>query len=92
MNPEQYERKLLKADGSVTDYPPKGKTYTLEEMQTAVGGYIEIVHVGRRHLMVVNEEGKLNGLPVNKKATELYNNPNDEIVGDALVCSNQDID
>ena len=92
MNPKQYERKLLKADGSVTDYPPKGKTYTLEQMQAAVGGYIQIVPVGRLHLMVINEEGKLHGLPRNDKATELYNNPNDEIVGDALVCSNQDID
>lgn len=94
MNPKPYERKILKADGTIVDYPPAGKQYTLEELQQAVGGYIEIVHVGRSHLMVVNEEGKLTGLPFNPLATELYGaDPSwDHIVGDALVCRDGDID
>lgn len=90
---KQYERKLIKADGTIVDYPPAGKTYTLEEMQKAVGGYIEIVHAGRSQtLIVLNEEGKLQGLPVNNKATELYGNPNDVVVGDVLVCRDGDIE
>lgn len=65
---------------------------TLEDMQAAVGGYIE--HVGvhvtiddvlYKHL-IVNEEGKLDGLPVNVKATEIVNfiGIADIIVGDAI--------
>ena len=91
MDPQDYVHKLLKPDGSVEDYPPAGKTYTLEELQKAVGGYIEIVHPGDgRYLMVVNEEGKLHGLPPNPRATALYER--DHIVGNALVCRNGDID
>lgn len=37
---------------------------TLEALQGLVGGYIETVPVGKA-LMLVNEEGKLRGLPVN---------------------------
>ena len=87
---KQYERKIIKADGAVVDYPPQGRGYTLEELQKAVGGYFELVHVGS-HLMVVNEEGKPKGLPFNLLASELYGNPDDLIVGDVLVCRDKDI-
>mgnify|MGYP001576913111 CR=1 FL=1 len=89
-------RRLIKPDGSVEPYPPKGKTYTLEELQKAVGGYIEILHPpDRALLMVINEEGKLQGLPPNEAATRLMGDrllPGDYIVGNALVCWNKDID
>ena len=36
--------KLIKTDGSVTNYPPaNGKKYTLKELQAAVGGLITFV-------------------------------------------------
>lgn len=38
---------------------------TLEALQEAVGGYIETVPVMTDTLMIVNEEGKLRGLPHN---------------------------
>ena len=89
-------RRLIKPDGAVEPYPPQGKTYTLEEMQKAVGGYIEILHPpDPRLLMVINEEGKLKGLPLNEAATRLMGEnllPGDYIVGNALVCCNKDID
>lgn len=89
-------RRLIKPDGSVEPYPPKGKTYTLEELQKAVGGYIEILHPpDPKLLMVVNEEGKLKGLPNNDEATRLMGEnllPGDYIVGNALVCWNKDIE
>lgn len=65
---------------------------TLEDMQAAVGGFIERVGVHvtidgvlYKHL-IVNEEGKLDGLPVNVKATEIVNfiGIADIIVGDAI--------
>jgi hypothetical protein len=42
---------------------------TLETLQTIVGGDIEIVTIGDCHLYC-NEEGKLQGLPINIRATE----------------------
>ena len=45
--------------------------------------------------MVINEEGKLLGLPLNMDATVIfrahYPDSNDYIVGDALVCSEKQI-
>jgi len=94
MDATQYVHKVIKPDGTLVDYPPKGKQYTLEELQSAVGGYIQIVHpVGdSRYLIVLNEEGKLKDLPLNKTATRLYRQPPDYIVGPALVCLDGDID
>ena len=37
----------------------------LEVMQEVVGGHIEIMHMGCDVDMVLNEEGKLNGMPPN---------------------------
>ncbi len=88
--------KLLKTDGTVQDYPPaNGKHYTLAELQAAVGGYIELVHLDDNLALVLNEEGKLHGLPVNERASELYclhYGPVDHIVGDALLCSEASIE
>ena len=47
------------------------------------------MHLPKRKLMIVNEEGKLNGLPFNAKASELYP---DVIVGDVLVCDLKEVD
>lgn len=44
---------------------------SLEELQGAVGGYIEAVGLPDGSTMFLNEEGKLNGLPVNEVATAL---------------------
>ena len=63
--------------------PKNGKYFTLEEMQAVVGGYIEIVYL-KDKLMIVNEEGRLNRLPLNYLATKMYGK--DFIVGDVLVC------
>lgn len=44
--------------------------------------------------MYVNEEGKLNGLPYNEKATQILRHqgriPNDHIVGDVIILSNEE--
>ena len=37
-----------------------------------LGGYIQVVQTANGDDMVINEEGKLLGLPINSKATELY--------------------
>lgn len=38
---------------------------TLEDLQKAVGGYIEVVHLWGDLAVVCNEEGRLRGLPYN---------------------------
>lgn len=85
---------LIKADGNVQKIEPKnGKTFTLEELQTYVGGYIEIVYTYDRNYMVVDEEGKLKNKRPNIVATGLYEFGRFEmIVGDAVVCPTTMID
>lgn len=53
--------------------PENGKKFSLKELQGFVGGLIEIVPTKEKDMvLVINEEGKLNGSPVNMKATKLY--------------------
>lgn len=83
------EALLIKATGDVQVVDPEnGTDFTLEELQGFVGGNIEIVRVpdDSDRIIILNEEGKLDGLPINMKATDLYQNPYDVIVGDVLVC------
>lgn len=75
---------IIKTNGEIIEtQPSNGTDFSLTELQAVVGGFIEVVHLSDGRLMVVNEEGKLDGLPINEKASELYP---DLIVGDVLVC------
>lgn len=51
---------------------------TLQAMQKAVGGYIQVVSVGAGVVMICDEEGKLKNKPLN------FGTQNDVIVGDVL--------
>jgi hypothetical protein len=67
--------------------PNDGIKFTLEELQTAVGGLIEIApmvksSINKGKTLLVNEEGLCMGLPVNPLASLLAGYP---IVGDALL-------
>ena len=75
---------IITPEGRVTTARPKGKAWSLEEMQEIVGGWIEIVPTLDGRLMILNEEGKLDGLPANSKATALFGD-HDVIVGTVLV-------
>jgi hypothetical protein len=83
---------LIKASGEVTDTQPtkggKRPKFTLEELQGFVGGYIELVDLGSRDVMVVNEEGRIHGLPINMKASARANRL---IVGDVVVCKRGEV-
>ena len=81
--------KIIKADGQEIVVRPENKIdFQLTELQPIVGGYIEIVNVKDDCLMVVNEEGRLIGLPFNVRATEIAGQV---IVGDVLVCKKGEI-
>ena len=58
--------------------------HTLEAMQAAVGGYIEIVGLEEDICILLNEEGKLEGLPPNRRLG------NDILVGDFYVCGSSE--
>lgn len=45
---------------------------SLEEMQAFVGGRIELVYLSNGDHLVINEEGLLDGLPINQKATNTW--------------------
>ena len=62
--------------------------YSLEELQTIVGGNIQIIPMGKGQL-IINENGKLEGLETNFSATSIWFNhygQTDLIVGNALYC------
>ena len=81
---------LIKADGTVTEIEPKnGTDFQLQECYKLLGcDMIQVIPTRAGRIMVIDEEGKLNNKPVNREATamvELF--PGDYIVGDALICS-----
>lgn len=81
--------KLYKTDGTILEVvPSNGTDFQLKELQQMIGGYIEIVPAGDYDIMVLDEEGKLKGLPFNNNATLIFMNAGycDAIVGDVLVC------
>jgi len=76
----------------VNNYPSNNLQDTLATLQEAVKGYVEFVQFPRINLlMVVNEEGKINNLPINQVATSFFYRElgvTDYIVGDVAFLSN----
>lgn len=76
--------------------PKNGSTFTLEELQNYVGGYIEIITCENpNYLIVMNEEGKLLGLRKNYFATEFAGSgifAGDYIAGCVIICERGMID
>lgn len=67
----------------------------LDSLQSQVGGLIEFLDVGQHLAAIVNEEGKLHGLPHNPVATAFAQKhcgiaPYDIIVGDMLLVGSDD--
>lgn len=83
--------KLIKTNGEEIEISPKnGTDFSLEELHDYVDGYIEIVNLrSENNIMIVNEEGAINGMLVNLKASMIYSkafNVNQCIYGDVVVC------
>ena len=72
---------------------------TLKEAQAFVGGYVEGISFPNGDYLIINEEGKLIGLPLNPEATALwratFDNDNyitgrkDFVVGPAILIKKQ---
>ena len=56
----------LKIIENVKDEP------TLKSAQDFVGGYVEGITFPNGDYLIINEEGKLMGLPINEQATKLW--------------------
>ena len=84
---------IIKTDGTRTvTTPANGEYFTLEEMQAAVGGMVEIIELDDKQSMILNEEGKLLDLPYNEEADKIFHQhftTLDYIVGDVLLCENE---
>lgn len=82
--------KLYKADGSkaVEIQPANGTDFQLEELQKAVGGYIEIINLGNGMILVVDEEGLCKHKPINLKASFLAGHG---VVGDVVYCKSEEV-
>lgn len=83
--------KLIKVNGEEIEISPKnGTDFSLEELQNYVDGYIEIVNLrSENNIMIINEEGAINDMPVNLKASMIYSkefNVNQCIYGNVVVC------
>lgn len=77
--------KLIRANGTTEECTPAGgESFTLDELQEAVDGYIELITLPDDELMVVNEDGRRLGLQPNHEASTLYGSL---ILGDVLVAS-----
>jgi len=75
---------LFKVNGAVAVLKPKDKYFTIKELQTAVGGLIEVYpRKLNGHMIVCNEEGLLMDLPINE-LFEKYSGIT--LVGDILLC------
>ena len=80
---KEHIHKLITIDtkGNIVDTQTKKKP-TLEELQSIVDGYIEVIHGmiykldGKEYIcqMIVDEEGRIKHKDFNDKATEIYRN------------------
>ena len=79
--------KWIKANGTIEEVLIS-EDNRLDQLQKAVGGYIELVYLQGNKIMVVNEEGLIERLPYNHKASKLAGK---DIVGDVIVCNVNEI-
>jgi len=90
---------LINTKGAKKEVSAKAERFDIVELQGFVGGFIEIVRLPKAEkFLVVNEEGKIQTPPLafNREATEMfqqeYPTTKDYIVGNALLCSYEEVD
>ncbi len=68
------------------------KEQQLPHLQQAVGGMIEVVPSKQEgYSIICNEEGKLQGLPINYKATMLHWHASDPLCGDVIIIRTKEL-
>lgn len=74
--------RLLINGGLIEMKPKSGTFFSLEELQMAVGGYIELIRIDGDRLMIVDEDGIARKKVLNPAATRLAQRP---IRGDVMI-------
>jgi hypothetical protein len=77
----------LNTDGIAEEISLAGEGSQLKQLQDAVGGWIQAVDLNNELTLWCNEEGKLNHLPINSLATDLWEEffgKTDIIVGNVI--------
>lgn len=82
--------KLIKPDGSTEILPDN---LTFPKIQELVGGYVETIPcLNGTDTMCINEDGKLQNLPVNPEATSMADIFDDDfIVGNAITLTPDEV-
>lgn len=98
-----FHSTIIHEDGTTEESYTRTKL-TLKELQSYVGGYIEVSSCRKNDedfMMIINEEGRLQNLGVNKTASEMFCNwlsyhdrstPIPNIVGTVVVLNNYELD
>ena len=93
---EDKMRKAIKisTDGILTELDLDSPEGSLKVLQTAVGGYVQAIDLNHTVTMWINEEGKLEGLPLNFHGTMFWSARfgfgTDQIVGDVVFTGGTD--
>lgn len=84
---------IIKTNGTIIEVEPKnGRDFKLKELQSIVDGMISIHATTDGRTMIINDEGKVLGLPYNESATKIYKyGKQDFIVGSALICEHNEV-
>lgn len=72
----------------VNEQPYETNLNSLEDFQSVVNGYIEAIYLANGNVLIVNELGRLMGLPLNLMATTILlecSQHVDTIVGNAIL-------
>src|SRR5262245_18141196 len=83
---------LIRVDGSEKQVSPQnGRNFTTDELQSYVGGWLDLLKLPSGDCLWLDEEGKMKGKPRNGRATTLGHAcgiaRSDFVVGDVLVTS-----
>jgi hypothetical protein len=88
--------RVFKVDGQIVDVKPQGAKFSGEELTAMLGGlpqWLYIADIDRA--MLINQDGKILGLPRNQNATIYLGGTRfegEEIVGDAILVSRSEAD
>ena len=91
---EQKQALVIKTAGDIEVVSFTAET-EYEVIKKAVGGYLEIIRLSPTMTMWINEEGKLDKLPYNHRATAIWNfyfGATDIVVGDVILTGGIDTD
>jgi hypothetical protein len=82
---------LIDVNGKISAVEPDRASFSLAEMHEAVeSDLVQIIpSYLASHVILVDEEGKIKGLPLNPIASLLHRNSKDPVVGRALFCTRQ---